>query len=66
MRRHASEWTGGMQPRNNLMPDAESVPVLEGSSSAAVTARARRTGGVFDLGTREEDGPETWEIPLVL
>ena len=42
--------------------DAQGVELPEGNSGLTVTGRGGvASGGVFDHGTHEEDGPATWE-----
>jgi hypothetical protein len=63
MRRHASEWAVGNQPRKHVYAK---VPKGFASLKAAGCnrrkgARVQTTRGVYDHGTHEEDGPVTWE-----
>ena len=64
-RRHASVRAVGLRPRNLCFPDAEGPVLLEGNN-LPLRKRYRGeeggvSGGVFDHGTYEEDGPVTWE-----
>ena len=52
-----------MQPRNQVLSEAERLGGREGSNGVAARVRRRRSGGVFDLGMFATDGPVTWEIP---
>jgi hypothetical protein len=63
MRRRASEWAVGMQPRKlchpwvpraSWCPKAIVVSTEVGEGEAA-------PGGAYDHGTQQEDGPGTWE-----
>ena len=48
------------------IPDAQGFVSPEGDGDLTVTGEGRfASGGVFDHGTHEEDGPGTWET-LVL
>lgn len=61
MRRQTNEWAVGNQSRNVLIPVAHRVALLESSTSKALQASRRGTGGMHDHGTFEEDTPVTWE-----
>ena len=57
-------WAMGMRPRNLCFPDAEGPVFPEGNNHPrreCVGEEGRVSGGVFDHGTYEEDGPVTWE-----
>ena len=44
------------------IPGAETAVCVEGDGGSDEKGRVGiAPGGVFDLGTREEDGPVTWE-----
>ena len=53
----------GMRPRNLCFPDAERAGIREGYHDPLQEMGEERvvSGGVFDHGTDEEDGPGTWE-----
>src|SRR6266568_5975240 len=63
-RRHASVWAmGHAAPKPIIFPDAQGAELLEGYNDLSVrwARRGYVSGGVFDHGTHEEDGPGTWE-----
>ena len=63
-RRHASVWAmGHAAPKPITFPDAQGAELLEGYNDLSVrwARRGYVSGGVFDHGTHEEDGPGTWE-----
>ena len=65
MRRQASKWAAGMQPRNGSSREAQGVTNPEGSRDVTASGRGGVSrGGVDDRGTFEEDGPVTWETPV--
>jgi len=45
------------------IPDAQGFACSESSTPGGDRVSRRGTGGVFDCGTAEEDGPVTWETP---
>ena len=64
MRRHANVWAMGLRPRNLCFPDAEGPVLPEGNNNPLREFLGEEgvvSGGVFDHGTHEEDGPVTWE-----
>jgi hypothetical protein len=53
---------GHAATKNLVIPDAQGVRTPEGNSDAIVKGQEGvASGGVFDHGTQEEDGPGTWE-----
>ena len=64
MRRHANvRAMGHAAPKPITFPDAQGAELPEGHNSLSVQVGEERpvSGGVFDHGTYEEDGPGTWE-----
>jgi hypothetical protein len=64
MRRQAHVGAMGRRPRNLCVPDAEGPGVPEGNKNPRRGSVGRGgvvSGGVFDHGTHDEDGPVTWE-----
>ena len=64
MRRRANVWAmGHAAPKPIVFPEAEGPELLEGYNDLSVSGRGGGyvSGGVFDHGTHEEDGPGTWE-----
>ena len=64
MRRHANVWAmGHAAPKPITFPDAQGAVLPEGSNDLSVNLGKEGgvSGGVFDHGTYEEDGPVTWE-----
>jgi hypothetical protein len=64
MRRPANVGAMGLRPRNLCFPDAEGPVLPEGSNKPLQELLGEEgvvSGGVFDHGTSEEDGPVTWE-----
>ena len=64
MRRHANVWAmGHAAPKPLTFPDAQGAVLPEGHNDLSVNVGKERpvSGGVFDYGTHEEDGPGTWE-----
>ena len=64
MRRYANvRAMGHAAPKPITFPDAQGAELLEGSNDLSVrwARRGYVSGGVFDHGTHEEDGPVTWE-----
>ena len=66
MRSQANSWAMGLRLRNMRLSVAQGTAHLEGSISVSEKASRRRTDGVVDHGTAEEDGPETREILVFL
>ncbi len=63
MRRHASKWAVGVaatKQRSFWVPRA-SCSLKAAAVSALWASRDFAPSGVYDYGTFEEDGPETWE-----
>ena len=54
---------GHAAPKPIAFPDAQGAELLEGNNglSVRVGEEGHVSGGVFDHGTHEEDGPGTWE-----
>jgi len=54
---------GHAAPKPITFPDAQGAELLEGYNDLSVrwARRGYVSGGVFDHGTYEEDGPGTWE-----
>ncbi len=62
MRRYASVWAVGMQPRNVFIPEAEDVALSEGHSDGGVKGEpALPPAGWTTIARTKEDDPETWE-----
>jgi hypothetical protein len=66
MRRQANVWAmGHAAPKLRVFPEAEGPGLPEGNNTPLHTCRLGEeggvSGGVFDHGTDEEDGPVTWE-----
>ena len=66
MRRRANMWAmGHAAPKPIVFPEAEGPVLPEGNNTSLHTCRLGEergvSGGVFDHGTYEEDGPVTWE-----
>src|SRR5919197_736402 len=66
MRSRANMWAmGHAAPKPIVFPEAEGPVVPEGNNPPLHTCRLGEeggvSGGVFDHGTYEEDGPVTWE-----
>jgi hypothetical protein len=66
MRRRANVWAmGHAAPKPIVFPEAEGPVLPEGHNTPLHTYRLGKeggvSGGVFDHGTYEEDGPVTWE-----
>ena len=62
MRRYASEWAVALQPRNNVFLGAQGLMQPEGHGGpCAMGELGSAPSGVYDYGTLEEDGPDTWE-----
>ena len=57
---------GQAAPKPLIFPEAEGPVFPEGNHTPLPTCRLGEeggvSGGVFDYGTYEEDGPGTWEI----
>jgi hypothetical protein len=65
MRRQANvRAMGYAAPKPLLFPDAQGAELPEGNNDLSVIMGEERnvSGGVFDHGTYEEDGPVTWEV----
>ncbi len=65
MRRQANVWAMGYAaPKPLRFPDAQGAELPEGNNDLSVIMGEERnvSGGVFDHGTYEEDGPGTWEV----
>jgi hypothetical protein len=65
MRRQANVWAmGHAAPKPLTFPDAQGPVLPEGNNHPRQAFRGEEgvvSGGVFDHGTYEEDGPVTWE-----
>ena len=68
MRRHASAWAVfGNSHEMQTIPVAEGVGMPEGHGDGPENGQGFGTaGGVVEHGTREEDGPGTWETRVSL
>lgn len=62
MRRHASVWAVGMQPRNAFIPEAEDVVLSEGHSDGGEKGESPLPpAGWTTIARTKEDDSETWE-----
>ncbi len=62
MRRRASMWAVGNQPRkSSISARPRGSHLLKATASGATEGERRRRGGVSDHGTYEQEGPGTWE-----
>jgi len=65
MRRQTNVWAmGHAAPKPRTFPDAQGPVLPEGNNhplQAFLGEEGVVSGGVFDHGTYEEDGPVTWE-----
>ena len=66
MRSQTNEWAAGFSPEISASRLLKGFSTTESSTPGALQASRRRTGGVIDCGTVEEDGTVTWEAPDVL